>query len=152
MEGQDKEPSPGQPGGNTACETEKIGHFWRTSHFTSPAAAQCVVPSCLYCISVAVVPKRAVAWVWLPCARCQASRKSRETCPLPADTHTRQQRHFTPFLQAEGGMGHHGIPPFNISVSSTALDGTKVWGHLPAPFLNNWRLIFILLIVHHIDC
>lgn len=58
----------------------------------------------------------------------------------------------TPLLRAEGGMGHRGRPLLNVLVSSTALDGTEVWGYLPAPLPNNWRLIFITLIVHHVDC
>lgn len=57
-----------------------------------------------------------------------------------------------PLLRAEGGMGHHGRLPLDVLVSSTASDGTEVWGHLPAPLLNNWKLILITLIIHHIDC
>lgn len=57
-----------------------------------------------------------------------------------------------PCQRAEGGMWHHGHPPLNVSVSSTASDGTEVWGDLPALLLNNWRLIFITLIIHHVDC
>lgn len=52
-------------------------------HFTSPAAAQCTMPPCLYCISAEVVPKRAASWMWLPCAKCQAPKHSREMWPLP---------------------------------------------------------------------